>query len=316
MFYIDHSYSPCLAEQLGDTGTGHSPIYGFAFDSYPIYGPYQSAGTLAKPCWKKRDYSNTSPTGCSDGKRSCLLVNMWDYTQGVTAASSIGPNTTTTVKTQSSNRVNSASGIYYEDYYYDSTCGAQGGEYLNEFNGHDHDNLGFHYHTTIDANLRPVFPYIVGPKYYGCIRGGTCSTTLSVGAGGGGGGSSASSSCATSSAVTLVSQQCTSYSFQSNFTSDISSTPSSLNSNEDSQKGLSVQNIAIIVGVVGGVVVLLFLSSIWYFCSSVSAGGYDSVAAQGRVVGIGIETVASKSGSDVEMAPNTLIVAGNNQGKL
>jgi hypothetical protein len=51
-------------------------------DSYPIYGPYQASGQLAVSCWQKRDYSATSATGCSDGKRSCQLNDQWDYTQG------------------------------------------------------------------------------------------------------------------------------------------------------------------------------------------------------------------------------------------
>lgn len=285
-----------MATLLGDTGTGHSPIYGFASDSYPIYGPYQAANTLAKPCWKKRDYASTSTTGCSDGTRSCLLVNNLDPTQGVTAASSSGPNTTTTVKTQSSNTVSSASGIYFEDYYYDSSCGAQGGEYLNEYNGHDHDNLGFHYHTTLDSSKRPVFPYIVGPKFYGCVRGGTCSTTLSVGQGSSG--TTVSSACGTSSAVALASQQCTSYSFQSNFsTSD--STPGSVpTSSDSSSKGMSGATIGIIAGVVGGVLVIVLISTLWYFCVSVSAGGYDNVATNG----MNINTVPTTKNGEVEMA--------------
>ena len=86
-----HSYSPCLAEQLGDTGAAHSPIHGWAADGYPIYGAWQAAGQLAQrcatrslsscflplpffnvptpalvhSCWKTRDYSSaSSPTGC------------------------------------------------------------------------------------------------------------------------------------------------------------------------------------------------------------------------------------------------------------
>lgn len=35
--------------------------------------------------------------------------------------------------------------------------------------GHDHDGLGFHYHMTINENMAPVFPYTIGPKYYGCL---------------------------------------------------------------------------------------------------------------------------------------------------
>lgn len=280
--YVDHSYSPCLANLLGDTGTGHSPIYGFAYDSYPIYGPYQAANTLAQSCWKKRDYSASSATGCSDGTRSCVLVDMFDYTQGVTTASKLGPNTTTTIYGQSSNPLSSASGIFYEDYYYDTTCGAQGGAYLNEYNGHDHDNLGFHYHTTVDTSMRPTFPYIVGPKYYGCIRGSTCSTAISAGATGGTT-STVSSSCGTSSAVTLASQQCTSYSFQSNYTTLSSS--DATDSDGNNQSGLSTATISIIAGVVGGVAgAVLLVAGFWYCCQSTSTRGFDNVSPTGKVI--------------------------------
>jgi hypothetical protein len=207
---------------------------------------------------------------------------MFDYTQGVTTASKSGPNTTTTIQGQSSNPLSSASGIFYEDYFYNATCGALGGAYLNEFNGHDHDNLGFHYHTTVDSSMRPTFPYIVGPKYYGCIRGGTCSTAISAGATGGTT-SSVSSSCGTSSAVALASQQCTSYSFQSNYTS-LSSSDSS-DSDSNNQSGLSMATIAIIAGVVGGVAGAALLAlGFWYCCQSASARGFDNVSPTGKVI--------------------------------
>ena len=67
---VDHSYSPCLAVQLNDVGTGHSPIYGFAKDGFPIFGPYQKVSVLARSCWATRDYSDAMQ-GCADGKRSC-----------------------------------------------------------------------------------------------------------------------------------------------------------------------------------------------------------------------------------------------------
>ena len=47
---------------------------------------------------------------------------------------------------------------------------SDGNDYLNEFNGHDHDDLGFHYHFTIDKDTYlPTFPYAVGPKFFGSI---------------------------------------------------------------------------------------------------------------------------------------------------
>jgi hypothetical protein len=172
LYSSDHSYSPCLANQLNDHGQGHSPIYGFAFDGFPLFGPYQSANTVAKSCWKKRDYSAASATGCSDGKRSCVLVDEFDISKGtkpVSSSSAVGPDFTQTLQTLSQNSLLAESGIFYEDYYYDPQCTTQGTEYLDAFNGHDHDDLGFHYHLTIDGNTgKPTFPYLTGPKYFGC----------------------------------------------------------------------------------------------------------------------------------------------------
>lgn len=175
--YHHHSYSRCLKRQLQDDGTAHSPIYGWVEDGYPIHGPYQSDGVLAKSCWTKRDYSS-STTGCSDGKRSCIFVDEHDYTKGTTTATSNGPDPSGTT-TSTTVTISAASGIYYQDYYYNSTCGNLGGAYLNSYNGHDHDNLGFHYHVTIDTDEDDVFPYVAGPKFYGCLPSSkTCCTEI------------------------------------------------------------------------------------------------------------------------------------------
>lgn len=188
--YHHHFYSPCLAEVLGDTGTAHSPLYGFASDGYPVYGPWQSSGVLAKSCWKTRDYSaSTSTTGCVGGGRTCRMVNEFDYTQGTTTSSvSSGPSFSASLQTLSGNTITARNGIYYEDYFYNSSCYAQGGEYLNGYNGHSHDNYGFHYHFTVDSTMTATFPYAIGPKFYGCVSSGcyqkacvsSCSTGTSV----------------------------------------------------------------------------------------------------------------------------------------
>lgn len=46
--YHYHKYPVCVKSPWSDDGVGHSPLIGFAFDGYPIYGPYEAAGTLAK----------------------------------------------------------------------------------------------------------------------------------------------------------------------------------------------------------------------------------------------------------------------------
>ena len=171
--YHHHMFSSCLQEMMGDDGTGHSPIYGFAADGYPIYGPYHAANELAKPAWVMRDYNDAnSPSGCGvAGARNCQLVDQYDLSKGTTAVAS-GPTTSETVTSMSGNPIDASEGIYFEDYYYDAALTAQGGAYLDEHNGHSHDNLGYHYHITVEddnGTLNAVFPYQAGPTFYGVV---------------------------------------------------------------------------------------------------------------------------------------------------
>ena len=80
-----------------------------------------------------------------------------------------GPLIDEALVTRSHNTITASSGVFLEDYYYDSSCFSEGSsEHLNQFNGHSHDGIGFHYHFTVDRNFKPVFPFTVGPKFYGC----------------------------------------------------------------------------------------------------------------------------------------------------
>ena len=168
--YHHHNYPPCLAEKLGDRGIDHSPIYGFANDGFPVHGPWQKSGILAKSCYAKRDFSAASVTGCADGTRSCVLKDIFDYTKGSTTVAK-GPVEGSTVSTQSGNKISSDVGIYLEDYFYNASCFANEESALNKFNGHDHDGHGFHYHMTIDFMGTPTFPFVLGPVFYGCVSG-------------------------------------------------------------------------------------------------------------------------------------------------
>jgi hypothetical protein len=46
--YHYHKYPVCVKSPFADEGTGHSPLIGWAFDGFAIYGPYESAGLMAK----------------------------------------------------------------------------------------------------------------------------------------------------------------------------------------------------------------------------------------------------------------------------
>lgn len=65
--YHYHKYPSCLKSPFVDDGKQHSPILGFAFDGYPIYGPYESAGVMAKDL--KGSQSLDSCNGHDDPKR-------------------------------------------------------------------------------------------------------------------------------------------------------------------------------------------------------------------------------------------------------
>ena len=195
--YHHHSNPTCLGEQLGDDGSSASPIYGFAADGYPIYGPYESAGELVSSCWKTRDYSAGSATGCgADGDRSCVLVDQFDISQGVMDAESAGPATDEYITSMSGNPILAESGAYFQDYYYDAACTAQGDTYLDEHNGHYSEALGYHYHTTLvalaDGTLDYAFPHYAGPTYAGVLQDNAIASCGTFGGGGnagpGGGG--------------------------------------------------------------------------------------------------------------------------------
>ncbi|WP_444929636.1 YHYH protein [Microbulbifer sp. SSSA002] len=186
--YHHHSYSSCLADLVGDTGDSHSPIYGFTADGYAIYGPWEADGVLAKSSWVTRDYDNPlSNTGCGvAGQRSCLLIDEYDVGRGVTPASNIGPTTSDTYTSGSGNEFETTTGFFYEDYYWDETLSAQGGEYLDQFNGHTDSERGYHYHLTAtqdsSGKLTSAFPFTFGPRFAGQLDTQTivnqCSTTF------------------------------------------------------------------------------------------------------------------------------------------
>ena len=170
--YHHHQYTSCLAALLDDEGDQHSPIYGFAADGYPLYGPYESAGELAVSGWKIRDYgASEAEGGCdTEGERTCVLVDEYDLDAGVTDADENGPDIGEDVTTLSDNVIAADDGYYYEDYYYadEEVVGAV----LDEHNGHDTgDGKGYHYHITLteddDGTLSPSFPYQMGPRFKG-----------------------------------------------------------------------------------------------------------------------------------------------------
>jgi arylsulfatase A-like enzyme len=196
--YHTHFNPRCLGTQLGDVGTGHSPVYGYAQDGYAIHGPWQADGVLAKSSWVKRDYGDYDSScadghsggecsgygyGCSDGQRSCVMEDQMDPGQGTTKALTAGYDLDEEhliLPSYRNKTITLTSGAYLQDYYWDESL--SGPSRMDKHNGHSHGKYGYHYHVTVEEELRregqadeytaqgPSFPYIVGPTYYGESR--------------------------------------------------------------------------------------------------------------------------------------------------
>lgn len=129
--------------------TKHSPLLGFAYDGFPIYGAYA--------------YKNTDGTGgITRMKSSYTLRNITTRTTYYTRTNvTAGPNVDATYKL----------GYFREDYHYNTTTAATP-DYLDEHNGRfcktlEYPDGTYCYYATVDKNWNSAYPYIVGPTFYG-----------------------------------------------------------------------------------------------------------------------------------------------------
>lgn len=200
--YHHHFYSSCWADSAGEDFEGHSELYGFAADGYPVYGPYEDTGELAQTCWVERNYDG-GPTaddgwGCvgvnggEAGERTCALDDQYAPTT-VVAADNNGPDTDETVFSLSQNSFTASSGFYYEDYYFDSSCEGESG--LDKNSGHSDEVRGYHYHLPLSEEPQdnvlpsPAFPFVFGPTFAGVVdaanSGAKCASSSTGNMGGG-----------------------------------------------------------------------------------------------------------------------------------
>jgi hypothetical protein len=129
--------------------TKHSPLIGFAYDGFPIYGAYA--------------YKNVDGTGgIVRMKSSYNLRNITTrnkYADGSTVTA--GPDVNTTYPL----------GYFREDYEYIATT-AGTPDYLDEHNGRfcvtpEYPDGIYCYFATVDKNWNSAYPYAVGPTFYG-----------------------------------------------------------------------------------------------------------------------------------------------------
>jgi hypothetical protein len=129
--------------------TVHSPLIGYAYDGFPIYGAY--------------GYKNANGTGgivrmkSSYALRNITIRNTYASGASVTAS----PNVSTTYPL----------GTFREDYQYNATSTATP-DYLDEHNGRfcitpEYPTGIYCYFATVDSNWNSYYPYVVGPTFYG-----------------------------------------------------------------------------------------------------------------------------------------------------
>lgn len=126
----------------------HSPLIGFAYDGFPIYGAY--------------GYKNVDGTGgIVRIKSSYQLRTITTRTTSPTGEPvSAGPAVSATYPL----------GYFREDYEFVSHDGQD--DYVDEHNGRfcvtpEYPKGIYCYFATVDANWNSVYPYVVGPTFYG-----------------------------------------------------------------------------------------------------------------------------------------------------
>jgi len=137
--------------------TKHSPLIGFAYDGFPIYGAYA--------------YKNVDGTGGIVRMKSSYtlrsITNRTTYANGNSVTA--GPAVSTTYPL----------GYFREDYQYTVPAAS---DYLDEHNGRfcitpEYPNGIYCYFATVDENWNSAYPYVVGPTFYG-VRNATKVTSI------------------------------------------------------------------------------------------------------------------------------------------
>lgn len=147
--YHYHQLPVTLLNQIdpGNSGQKHSALLGYAFDGYPIYGPY--------------GYNNADGTGgVGRMESSYQLRNMTQRNTladgtPVAAGPAIGGSTPL--------------GYYLEDFYFASGSGD-----LDLHNGRftvtpEYPQGTYAYFATIDAASGSAYPYLIGTSHYGVV---------------------------------------------------------------------------------------------------------------------------------------------------
>ena len=147
--YHHHLNPTCLYDDT--LSNVHSPIIGYAFDGFPVYGAYA--------------FTNTDGTGVIKRMQSSYqtrnITTRTTLPNGNTA-SSAGPIVSATYPI----------GYYVQDFIYTAGSGD-----LDRNNGRfcitpEFPAGKYCYFVTLDSNLVAQYPYLIGPTYYGTVQAG------------------------------------------------------------------------------------------------------------------------------------------------
>ncbi len=168
----------------------HSPIIGWMFDGYPIYGAYgyadptdpASAVTRMRSSFSLRtDLTNGSPRISVPGWSAQLDATQLGATAAATAAEAFYTMTAEQQALYAGPAVSATYplGRYGEDYAY-----VLGSGELDPFNGRwcvtpEFPSGTYAYFDTIDAAGESAFPYLMGRQYYGVTNGSGKVTSIS-----------------------------------------------------------------------------------------------------------------------------------------
>ncbi len=149
--YHHHLNPRCLYNDADNSK--HSPIIGYAFDGYPMYGAY--------------GFANSDGTGgitrmLSSYRQRAITKRTTDANGTALSAAQYGPDVSAQYPI----------GYYSEDHEYVKDLGN-----LDEHNGRfcvtpEYPQGTYAYFITIDQSLNGVYPYTVGATYYGNVVGG------------------------------------------------------------------------------------------------------------------------------------------------
>ncbi|CAF0723058.1 unnamed protein product [Brachionus calyciflorus] len=145
--YHQHINPSCL---YNSTSTTHSPLIGFAFDGYPIYGPY--------------GYSTAT-----DSNSAIKRLTTSYKTRSIADRTTLSNGTVLTADLQGPTLSEYALGSFLQDYEYSAGYGD-----LDVYNGRycktpEYPSGTYAYFVATDASLAPVYPFVIGPTYRGNV---------------------------------------------------------------------------------------------------------------------------------------------------